>query len=195
MLKNIIFDFGGVVCTFNQDDILHRFCTDAEHARLKPVLFRGWQELDEGALDYEEYAKETLSLLPESDHELVQRFFREWHHAMLPLPGMWALIGELKARGYRLYLLSNASTWFANHLDDFPILQLMDGKIISGPLKMHKPNNDIYRYALTRYDLNAAETIFIDDNPENAHAAEKIGLTGYAFDGDAVKLREFILSH
>ena len=193
MLKNVIFDFGGVVCTFSQDAILDDFCTGEAHARLKPVLFRSWQALDEGTADYEEYVAETLKLLDGEDKQIARRFFREWHRSMRPIPGVWALIGELKARGYGVYLLSNASTWFAGHLDDYPILRLFDGRLISAPEKMAKPEVRIYRLALERFGLNAAETLFVDDRAENTEAAERVGIAGYVFDGDAEKLRERIL--
>lgn len=193
MLKNVIFDFGGVVCTFSQDAILDDFCTGEAHARLKPVLFRSWQALDEGTADYEEYVAETLKLLDGEDKQIAQRFFREWHRSMRPIPGIWALIGELKARGYGVYLLSNASTWFAGHLDDYPILRLFDGRLISAPEKMAKPEKRIYRLALERFGLKAAETLFVDDRAENTEAAERVGIAGYVFDGDAEKLRERIL--
>lgn len=193
MLKNVIFDFGGVVCTFSQDAILDDFCTGEAHARLKPVLFRSWQALDEGTADYEEYVAETLKLLDGEDKQIAQRFFREWHRSMRPIPGVWALIGELKARGYGVYLLSNASTWFAGHLDDYPILRLFDGRLISAPEKMAKPEERIYRLALERFGLNAAETLFVDDRAENTEAAERVGIAGFVFDGDAEKLRERIL--
>ena len=193
MLKNVIFDFGGVVCTFSQDAILDDFCTGEAHARLKPVLFRSWQALDEGTADYEEYVAETLKLLDGEDKQIARRFFREWHRSMRPIPEIWALVGELKARGYGVYLLSNASTWFAGHLDDYPILRLFDGRLVSAPEKMAKPEERIYRLALERFGLNAAETLFVDDRAENAEAAERVGIAGYVFDGDAEKLRERIL--
>ena len=193
MLKNVIFDFGGVVCTFSQDAILDDLCTGEAHARLKPVLFRSWQALDEGTADYEEYVAETLKLLDDEDKQIAQRFFREWHRSMRPIPVIWSLVGELKARGYGVYLLSNASTWFAGHLDDYPILRLFDGRLISAPEKMAKPEERIYRLALERFGLNAAETLFVDDRAENTEAAERVGIAGYVFDGDAEKLRERIL--
>ena len=193
MLKDVIFDFGGVVCTFSQDAILDDFCTGEAHARLKPVLFHSWQALDEGTADYEEYVAETLKLLDGEDKQIAQRFFREWHRSMRPIPGIWALVGELKARGYGVFLLSNASTWFAGHLDDYPILRLFDGRLISAPEKMAKPEERIYRLALERFGLNAAETLFVDDRSENTEAAERVGIAGYVFDGDAEKLRERIL--
>ena len=193
MLKNVIFDFGGVVCTFSQDAILDDFCTGEAHARLKPVLFRSWQALDEGTADYEEYVAETLKLLDGEDKQIARRFFREWHRSMRPIPGIWALVGELKARGCGVYLLSNASTWFAGHLDDYPILRLFDGRLVSAPEKMAKPEERIYRLALERFGLNAAETLFVDDRAENTEAAERVGIAGYVFDGDAEKLRERIL--
>ena len=193
MLKNVIFDFGGVVCTFSQDAILDDFCTGEAHARLKPVLFRSWQALDEGTADYEEYVAETLKLLDGEDKQIAQRFFREWHRSMRPIPGIWALVGELKARGYGVYLLSNGWGWFAGQLEDYPILRLFDGGLISAPEKMAKPEERIYRLALERFGLNAAETLFVDDRAENTEAAERVGIAGYVFDGDAEKLRERIL--
>lgn len=193
MLKNVIFDFGGVVCSFSQDEILNDFCTGEAHARLKPVLFRNWQALDEGTADYEEYAAETLALLDGEDRQIAQRFFRQWHLSMRPIPGVWALIGELKARGYGVYLLSNASTWFAAHLDDFPILRLFDGTLISGPEKLAKPDERIFHLALERFGLNPAQALFVDDHSENTEAAERAGIAGYVFDGDAEKLRQRIL--
>ena len=193
MLKDVIFDFGGVVCTFSQDAILDDFCTGEAHARLKPVLVRSWQALDEGTADYEEYVAETLKLLDGEDKQIAQRFFREWHRSMRPIPGIWALVGELKARSYGVYLLSNASTWFAGHLDDYPILRLFDGRLISAPETLAKPEARICRLALERVGLNAAETLFVDDRAENTEAAERVGIAGYVFDGDAEKLRERIL--
>lgn len=195
MLKNILFDFGGVICSFNQDDILCRFCADpADHALLKPILFRDWTALDAGTADYDEYARESLSLVPEHLRGLVQRFFDRWYLEMRPLPQTWALIAELKARGYRTYILSNSSTRFAESADCFPIVRLMDGVVFSAPIRMAKPDAAIYRYTLDRFGLTAGESIFIDDNRVNAEAAERCGIHGYAFDGDADRLRAHILA-
>ena len=56
-----------------------------------------------------------------------------------------------------------------------------------------KPDPEIYRTLLRRYDLKAEECIFIDDTEENVRSAENLGFKGIVFTGyeDAVSaLRE-----
>ena len=185
MLKNLIFDFGGVICRYNPDDITRAFFpNESDRLLAKPILYREWQALDEGKIDYSEYAKETVSLIPAHLQDAAKAFFRDWLHVLPPKPEIWALIGEMKARGMNIYLLSNAPTYFAEHLNDFPILKIMDGCVISGDIRMFKPNEDIFLYALQKYNLNAAESLFIDDNSQNAIAAEKCGLHGFTYTGN-----------
>ncbi len=52
---------------------------------------------------------------------------------------------------------------------------------MSGREKMIKPDADIYQLCLSRNNLNPIETVFIDDNLENAHAASNLGITGIHF--------------
>lgn len=195
MLKNLIFDFGGVIYRYNPDDITRAFFpNEADRKQVKPILYRKWQALDEGAIDYSEYAKQTVELIPAHLQDAARRFFRDWLHVLPPRPEIWSLIGEMKARGLQIYLLSNAPTYFAEHLDDFPILRVMDGCVVSGPIRMFKPNEDIFRHTLEKYSLNAGESLFIDDNPQNARTAEKCGLHGFAYAGNIDELRETIES-
>ena len=195
MLKNVIFDFGGVVYAYNTDDITRAFFPDeADRALVKPTLYRNWQSLDEGAIDYWSYAEETIQRVPERLREATRHFFQDWLHVLPPKPEIWALIAELKARGARVYLLSNAPTYFAERLGDYPILKLMDGIVVSGAVQKFKPNADIFQYTLEKFGLNANESMFIDDNAPNAEAAERCGLTGFTSRGEIDALRAKIES-
>lgn len=190
MLKNAIFDFGGVVYAYNTDDITRAFFpNESERLQVKPILYRDWQSLDEGATDYAEYAESTVQRVPESLREATRHFFRDWLHVEPPKPEIWALIAELKARGVNVYLLSNAPTYFAECLGDYPILKLMDGVVVSGTIQKSKPNADIFEYTLNKFGLNAEESIFIDDNSPNVEAAEKCGLHGFTYHGEIESLR------
>lgn len=193
MLKNILFDFGGVICDFNFDALVRHFFPDpADHTLVVPILYRNWAALDAGSVDYAVYAAETTALLPERLRQQGQEFFEDWYRHMRPIPEMWGLIAELKARGFRTYILSNSSTRFAENAHVFSIVRLMDGCLFSAPLRMIKPDRAIYEHALRAFDLDPAQSLFIDDNPVNARAAEAAGIRGYAFDGDVEKLRRCI---
>ena len=63
------------------------------------------------------------------------------------------------------------------------VFSQFDGMIISGREKLIKPDPAIYRLLLSRYGLNAAETVFIDDRAENIRAAQSVGMQGIVYQG------------
>ena len=92
------------------------------------------------------------------------------------------LVGDLKAAGYRLYVLSNMSREFIAFLRRFPVYRLFDGEVVSCEEGTVKPEPRIYEILLERYGLDPAETLFIDDRAANIAAAEGLGIAGYLFD-------------
>ena len=53
--KNIVFDFGNVIGTFNGREIIRSFVTDATDVDyLCDLIYAHWAELDSGAIDYQE---------------------------------------------------------------------------------------------------------------------------------------------
>ena len=54
--KHIIFDFGNVIVTFGEKQIIGPFCPSPEDsAIMKHAIFHAWDDLDRGTIDYEEY--------------------------------------------------------------------------------------------------------------------------------------------
>ena len=193
MLKNVIFDFGGVLYRYEPDYLLSCFFDNAEDLAIaKPVIYREWHKLDEGSVDYEEYTRETESLLPERLRKPARDFLYGWHRCEPPMEQTWALAAKLKARGYKIFLLSNAPVTFAAALDIYPILKIFDGTVVSGPIHMVKPNADIFLHTLDKFGLKAEESLFVDDMAVNAEGARKVGMYGYAYSGDADELLRYI---
>ncbi len=95
------------------------------------------------------------------------------------------LVGDLKAAGYRLYVLSNMSREFIDFLRRFPVYGLFDGEVVSCEEGVVKPEPEIYRRLLGRYGLDPAQTLFIDDRPANIAAAAALGIRGQLFDHSA----------
>jgi putative hydrolase of the HAD superfamily len=87
------------------------------------------------------------------------------------------LMERLAKRHIPLYCLSNMpeSTFsYVRARHDF--WRLFHGIVISGEVKMMKPERGIFEYLLDRYELSAAETVFIDDHPQNILAGQALGL-------------------
>lgn len=88
------------------------------------------------------------------------------------------LAKNLKGFGYKIYILSN----FAN--DSFDLLQkrypavfeIFDGIMISANEQMVKPETRFFKHLLNKYNLQASQSAFIDDEPHNTQAADSIGI-------------------
>ena len=192
--RNIVFDFGNVVARFNPDMLIARFCeNEADRPLLKKAVADGWADLDTGAIDNDGHRRRVLDRVPQRLHESVNRLFEGWVYAMPYVDGMPELIAELKEKGYHLYLLSNAPTYFDEHRDFYRVLDGFDGVVVSASVKMHKPDRAIFDYLLSAYALDPSRTLFIDDNRPNVDGARACGLDAYHFSFDTDALRQYIL--
>jgi HAD superfamily hydrolase (TIGR01509 family) len=76
-------------------------------------------------------------------------------------------------------------------MDQIPAIRFFDGYLISCDIQVNKPDQEIYRALLRKYDLVAGECLFIDDLEENIAGARAVGLQGYVFK-EADDLRRFL---
>lgn len=74
---------------------------------------------------------------------------------LLPIPGMLELVSQLKAQGYGLHLLSNASLRFYQYQNRFPVMKMMDSVHISASMRLIKPDPKIYQRVLEEQGLSA----------------------------------------
>lgn len=87
------------------------------------------------------------------------------------------LLMELKSRGFPLYAVTNLSTeGFQQMRMEYPFLRQFDGVVVSGSIGLAKPDPRIFNHLLTQFDLNASETLFIDDKQSNVDGAKEAGL-------------------
>lgn len=75
--------------------------------------------------------------------------------------------------------MSNECFVYLNQQYDF--WNKFKGIVVSGDIKLIKPDPKIYTYTLDKFKLAPKETIFIDDMLENITAARKIGIFGIHF--------------
>ena len=199
MLKNFIFDLGHVLTPFDAYALTRVYVKDESKVALvaETVFDRlYWDRLDAGTIEDDEVTEGFLSRLPKELHEAALDAYNNWIINLHPIPGMCELVRGLKARGGKIFLLSNTSVnLYENYHRSYWMKELFsgfDGLIVSGVIKKTKPNKEIYEYALETYGLKAQETIFIDDNEKNIEGCRAVGIEGYLFDGDADKLRNYL---
>ena len=192
-MKNLIFDMGGVLITYDPEYFLTRAGIDdpGDRDMLMAAVFRSeeWGMLDKGTLDEAGLEPIALSKLPERLHAVARELIYNWCTPLEPIPGMAELIAAYKARGLGIYLLSNASTAQPKYWPDIPGSGLFDGMVVSALEKRVKPEPEIFQILLDRYGLKAEDCVFIDDMQKNVDAAEAVGIKGIRFDGNVDHLR------
>lgn len=192
MIRNIVFDMGNVLIRFDRDYFIDRLGVAPED---KPLLKREvflsleWARMDRGSMTDEEAAESVCRRLPQRLHDAARKLVSMWDRPILPIEGMYELIEELKANGYGIYLLSNASYRQHDYWPRVEASRFFDGTLISADEKVVKPQPEIYRLLLERFDLKAEECFFVDDVPSNIEGAFYCGIPGAVFHGDAALLR------
>ena len=192
MLKNIIFDMGGVLIRFDRAFFIERLgITGEDEKTLMNEVFRSleWARMDRGSLTDAQAAESINSRLPERLHEAVCRLVAMWDRPIMPIPGMAELIRELKENGYAIYLLSNASLRQRDYWGLIPGHEYFDGTLVSSDYGVVKPQPEIYHLLAETFGIELSESYFIDDSPINIEGAYYSGMPGFIFNDDVPALR------
>jgi HAD superfamily hydrolase (TIGR01509 family) len=91
---------------------------------------------------------------------------------------------ELKSKGHKLVLLSNANgNFFTRKVDVvYPeFKKLFDELIISSEVGMVKPDQEIFIYTLEKANVKPENCLFIDDGKKNIDVALTLGINSYLY--------------
>lgn len=194
-LRNLVFDMGGVLMTFDGPYFASLFTDTAEDADLlNKALFGGpmWPLLDSGTISHETAARYARAHLPEHLHANLRECIDHWPEHSAPIQPTNELAIRLKNEGYGVYLLSNASTRIMEQLSHMPAMPFLDGYVVSGMERLMKPDPAIYQLLCKRFELDPEECLFVDDNADNCEGARVAGMRAFHFTGDVAALAEHI---
>lgn len=187
-VKNIIFDMGNVLMTFDGPSIAAHFTdTPADAALLQNALFGSstWALLDSGTITHETMLRVAAAHLPERLHPNLRACMARWPDYSEPIEAVNDLAIRLKGEGYGIYVLTNASTRVMDQLGHAPAIPYLDGYVVSGIERLMKPDPAIFTLLCERYGLDPASCLFVDDNADNCVGARVAGMHAYRFTGDA----------
>ena len=187
MIKNVVFDIGGVLADFRIFEFLAEKGFDRAMGKriLKATAMSPyWTAFERGEISEEEAFSGFVSTDPAIEREIRTAF--ENLGGMLTLQEFAVpLIRELKAAGCGVYYLSNYSKKaFDECPESVAFMPYTDGGIVSFKVGMTKPDPMMFHLFLERFGLRAYECAFVDDTEENVRAAEALGFKGIVFTGE-----------
>ena len=183
-MKNIVFDFGGVLVDWNPHHLYDKYFGSREKAEwfINNICLYSWNLQMDGGKPFAEGVAELQAEHPEWS-EAIAIYHTRWIEMMNgEIEGMASVIRRLKMAGYGVYGLTNWSAeTFPMVRDTYPVFQEFDGIVVSGEEHLLKPDAAIYKCLLERYALQAEESLFVDDNADNVAGARNVGMKAIQF--------------
>ncbi len=188
----MIFDVGNVLYGWDPDGFYRRrVADDALRGRfLAETDFYAWhEELDGGRCAVE--ATIDLSGQFPAYAELIAAWSESFDETITgPVAGVHAIVYDLADAGVPLFAITNFSAdfWTPFHRKEAEFFARFRDIVVSGAVKLLKPDAAIYHLALNRFALAPAEALFIDDRAVNVEGARAVGMHAHQFT-DAADLR------
>ncbi len=182
----VVFDLGGVLIDWNPRYLYRKLFDDeaAMETFLAEVVTPEWNGQQDSGRTWAE-AVETLSRQHPEQRELIAAYWHRWLEMLAdPIAETVEILEELRGTGVRLLALTNWSAeTFPLARPRYPFLEWFDRIIVSGEMKIVKPDLRIFRHLLEDNGLDPATTVFIDDSEANVQAAAGLGMTAIRFVG------------
>lgn len=193
-IKNIIFDFGGVI--FNIDYLLpiqafkELGFSNFEELYAKAAQSNLFDQLETGQISKQEFIGGLKKLAPElslTDQQIIEA----WNSILLDIPrARIRLIHQLKSKNYKTVLLSNTNVF---HVEEFEKVvdktmgikyyqSAFDEIYYSNVIGLRKPHPATFLQVCERANLDPNHTLFIDDSLQHVEGAVKAGLFAYHLD-------------
>lgn len=181
---SVVFDVGNVLIRWDPRHLYRRLIPDEErmHWFMQNVCTAAWNLEQDRGRSWADAVAFLVAEHPEWEQE-IRAYDERWHETV---PGeieeSVAILGELKAKGEKVYAITNFSRekW-AESVIRFPFLGSFDGVIVSAHERLLKPQPEIYQTLLERYGLGASDCIFVDDSEKNVKGARAVGMQAVHF--------------
>ena len=186
MIKNLVFDFGGVIADIDRQNAVKSFITiglkDADERLDKYHQTGIFQELEEGKISDIDFLH--------SLEKLCKRLLT-WDEVQQAWLGFLTgvnleklhLLEMLRKKGYHLYLLSNTNPfvmkWACSKsftTEEKALYEYFDKLYLSYQIGYTKPERAIFTHMINDANIIPEETLFIDDGAANICEGKALGM-------------------
>jgi len=183
---SVVFDLGGVLIDWDPRHLYRDLIPDEAEMEtfLENVVGQAWNRQQDAGRSIADANAELIAKHPEK-RDLIEAYYGQFDTMMKgPIEGTVSVLEDLAANKVPVYALSNWSAeTFPLAQERFDFLKLFKGIVISGQEGKRKPDPAIFDLLCERFDLEAEDTLFIDDHRPNVEASEKLGFHTVLFSG------------
>lgn len=188
-IKNIIFDFGGVLVNLDKQRCVKAFnaigANDISYYVDECRQEDLFHDLEIGRSTAEQFCDEVrrkTGLCEVSDKDICDA----WNALLVNIPSeRIEMLLKMKEK-YSLYLLSNTNAihWDMSCEKLFPykghnVNDYFKKIFLSYKMHLVKPEEAMFRQIISETNINPKETLFLDDSQANCDGAEKLGINSY----------------
>jgi 2-haloacid dehalogenase len=180
----VVFDIGGVLLDWNPRYLYRKLFADETEMEyfLSTVCTLEWHHDNDLGVPIEKSCGRLAAEHPEYADMIWAWGRRSEEMIAGPIAGTVDVLQDLRAAGVRCYALTNMESWtFPLRRARYPFFAWFEGIVVSSHEGVAKPDPEIFRRLLERFDLAAPRTVLIDDAPHNVGAARALGLQAIRF--------------
>ena len=184
MIKNIIFDLGGVLIDWDPKYVyLDVFKGNEKKMNwfFKTICSEEWNLKQDAGYPLEKATNDLIKLYP-NYKSYIEMYYGRWEEMLGGKINKSVWILNKLIPQFEVFALTNWSAeTFPVALKKFHFLRSFKDIIVSGKEKLIKPDPEIFNLAIKRFKIKPNETIFIDDNINNIISAKKMNFITHHF--------------
>jgi 2-haloacid dehalogenase len=187
-IEAVVFDIGGVLLDWDPRYLYRQLFDDEQEMErfLSEICTLEWHQAHDRGKPFEVSCAELASLHPEYAEMIYAWGRRSEVRIAGPIEETVEILRRLKAAGVPCYALTNMETeTFPLRVKRFPFMSWFDGAVVSAYEGVVKPDPEIFRRLLERFELTAESTLFVDDSARNVQAAQRLGIQAVLFESPA----------
>lgn len=193
-IEKVIFDLGKVIVKFNPRNLFNKIFNTSEEIDFffKNICTWEWHTQQDLVYDTKSATLKKIKEHPNFKYA-IEAFYGRFQEMIVGIYEENLKIAlDLKTKGIPILILSNFP---GKEFDIFAsknnFINQFNDMIISGKVGLKKPDPEIYKLCIKKFNCNPEKTLFIDDRLENTRAAQKLNFKTITLD-NPYKLKEYI---
>lgn len=191
----VVFDLGGVLLDWDPRHLYRKLFADETEMEsfLRDVCTMQWHAAHDRGVPFSQSCAALAATHPQHAELIDAWGARSEEMIAGQIDGTVEILDELLGRGVRCYALTNMEReTYPLRRQRYPFMRRFAGTVVSSHEGVAKPDPEIFRRLLARFDLDPARTVMIDDSAPNLETAAALGMEAVTFQSPAA-LRDALI--